>query len=447
MTKRIQLLISLSFAAIVHCADQKTSEQTILAEGKTKIIWSHETDNNLVIIESKDNISAGNGAKRDVISHKAELATDTTCNVFRLLKACDLPIAFCEQRDATRFVAPHCEMILYEVVVRREAHGSYLKRHPYLQKGHLFPQLVVEFFLKTNNNNWKGQAIPCDDPYIRFQDGKGLLFRPDKPICGQEPFLTLEDFPCKNKPEMFDQMATMAKKAFLILEKAWQTNSSTLVDFKVEFGFDKKGNLLLADVIDNDSWRVIHNGNYIDKQVYRDGGNLSTVANLYKQVRDFTSHFHVPHQAIILWRASEQDDIDPYMKALEPYLNENLKLICVTKSMHKDPVTGYIQLQEIIQKNPFSVVVTIVGKSNGAGPILSATTTVPVITVPAGWKSFNDDIWSSLRTPSDVPLMTVLEPGNAVLAALEILAMNNPRLYAQLREKQECRLANIFCNM
>ena len=79
--------------------------------------------------------------------------------------------------------------------------------------------------------------------------------------------------------------------AFLVLEKAWQLEGGTLVDFKVEFGFDTKGRLLLADVIDNDSWRVIENGSYIDKQVYRDGGALDDVAAKYRRVAEITGRF------------------------------------------------------------------------------------------------------------------------------------------------------------
>ncbi len=50
-------------------------------------------------------------------------------------------------------------------------------------------------------------------------------------------------------------------------------------------------------MIDNDSWRVLENGAYIDKQVYRDGGTLDTVAAKYKQVADITGHFRLPRPA------------------------------------------------------------------------------------------------------------------------------------------------------
>jgi phosphoribosylaminoimidazole carboxylase/phosphoribosylaminoimidazole-succinocarboxamide synthase len=67
---------------------------------------------------------------------------------------------------------------------------------------------------------------------------------------------------------------------------------------------------------------------------------------------------------------------------------------------------------------------------------------VPVITVPASIKEFPDDLWSSLRAPSAVPVMTVLEPANAVLAALQILSGRNPRLYAKVRGEIESRTVN-----
>ena len=112
-------------------------------------------------------------------------------------------------------------------------------------------------------------------------------------------------------------------------------------------------------------------------------------------------------------------------------------------SMHKSPLEGIAALNEYIRQAPDTVIIAYIGMSNGAGPTLSAHTTVPVITVPANWEKFPEDVWSSLRTPSDVPVMTVLNPKNAVLAGLQILAMRNPGLYAKLRLKQEERFANV----
>jgi phosphoribosylaminoimidazole-succinocarboxamide synthase/phosphoribosylcarboxyaminoimidazole (NCAIR) mutase len=336
-------------------------------------------------------------------------------------------------------------MLPYEVVVRREAHGSYLKRSPHLSKGQLFPKLLVEFFLKTKDKTWKGKPLVADDPLMQYEDGetKIRLFNPAKPILGQEPFLVLdagEVFSRDAEWQIFPEMRRIARRAFLVLEKAWQLEGGRLVDFKVEFGFDGKGQLLLADVIDNDSWRVIEGGHYLDKQVYRDGGALDDVAAKYRQVADITDRFRVPRQQILVWRGSERDNLDAYGDALGE-LKDLMQI--VTCSVHKEPVAAAATFYRLVQEVPDTVMIANIGRSNGAGPTLSAMTTVPVITVPAGYREFPEDVWSSLRAPSNVPVMTVLEPANAVLAALQILSARSPRIYAHLRSEIENRTVNI----
>jgi phosphoribosylaminoimidazole carboxylase/phosphoribosylaminoimidazole-succinocarboxamide synthase len=422
---------------------QALSLGALVTEGKTKKIF-RIVGSDLVSVVAKDDITAGDGAKHDVIPDKGRLATATTCNVFRLLKACGIPVAFEEQNSATSFIAPPCTMLPYEVVVRREAHGSALKRSPHFSKGQLFPRLLVEFYLKTKDKDWKGKPLVADDPLMQYEDGDAQirLFNPAKPILGSEPFLVLETADVFSQPDeykFFPEMRKIARQAFLVLEKAWALEGGRLVDYKVEFGFDAKGQLLLADVIDNDSWRVIENGAYIDKQVYRDGGTLDTVAAKYRQVAETTGHFRVPNQRLILWRGSETDKTEAFSDALGELKS---LMTVVTCSIHEEPIAGANTLARMIQEVPDTVVIANIGRSNGAGPVLSAMSTIPVITVPASAKDFPEDVWSSLRAPSKVPVMTVLEPANAVLAALQILSARNPRIYAYLRTEIESRMVN-----
>src|SRR5882672_9588840 len=205
----------------------------LVTEGKTKRIHRIAGDPDLVTVMAKDDITAGDGAKHDVIPGKGRLATATTCNVFRLLKACGLPVAFEEQDSALSFVAPGCTMLPYEVVTRREAHGSYLKRNPHFAKGQLFPRLIDELFLKTKDRNWKSRPLACDDPLLSYSPGASqiALFHPAKPIQGQEPFLTLaaaEVFSSAEEWKILPVMASLARRAFLVLEKAWQLEGGTL---------------------------------------------------------------------------------------------------------------------------------------------------------------------------------------------------------------------------
>ncbi len=427
---------------------QKLFDGAVLNEGKTKVIGELKAEPDKVMIVSKDDITAGDGAKHDVMEGKAASANQTACNNFRLLTQCGVPVAFDEQVGPVAFKAPRCEMLPYEVVLRREAHGSFLKRNPHLEKGHVFPKLLLEFYLKTNGRKWKEHDLPCDDPFMQFDaEGKKInLYVPGKPLWEQEPFLVLDEsevFSRENEADLLCEMGKLAKRAFYVMEKCWQLVGRTLVDCKVEFGLDSNGQLLLADVIDNDSWRVLENGGYIDKQVYRDGGSLDSVAENYRRVAEVTGSFRVPNQRVIIWTGSVKDDVTPIEKAVEEYSEGCVPSVWQACSIHKEPVRGAAELTRLVQETPNAVIIALIGMSNGAGPTLSACTSVPVITVPASVKSFPDDVWSCLRTPSFVPCTTVLSASNAALAALEILALQNPRVYMLLRERLEERALNV----
>ncbi len=438
--------------AEVEGAEKKARDNDLtIAEGKTKLVSLKEVDDTSgdVYVISKDVITAGDGAKRDCLNGKAALANQTTCNVFRLLKQCGgIPLAFIRQVNEITFEAKLCTMLPYEVVVRREAHGSCLKRMPMLTKGYIFQKLVVEYFLKTSERRWKEHVLPCDDPLMVNIDGKIALYEPSKPVYEQKPFLVLrpdEVFDHDEDEKLFRVMSIIAKKVFFILEKAWQIEGARLVDFKVEFGL-AQGELVLADVIDNDSWRVVEDEAYIDKQLYRDGGNLKDVAEKYRRVAEITGRFRLPKQQIIIWCGSSNDNTMPIKEALlelcEGEIGEYLNLTDVICSMHKEPVRGLNELSAHVQRIPDTVVIACVGGSNGAGPTLSASAAVPVITVPLGYREFPEDVWSSLRTPSGVSVMTVLELSNAAIAAIGILALRNPHLYMLLRVQIESWLIN-----
>ena len=96
-------------------------------------------------------------------------------------------------------------------------------------------------------------------------------------------------------------------------------------------------------------------------------------------------------------------------------------------SAHKVPIKCYELIKEY-EKEPV-VFITVAGRSNALSGFTDAQTCRPVIACPPYSSSFGGaDIYSSLRMPSFVAPMTVLDPKNAALAAAKILAMSDGKI-------------------
>jgi phosphoribosylaminoimidazole-succinocarboxamide synthase len=266
-----------------------------IIRGKTKKVSEVKGNEVMVVVESFDSITAGDGAKKDVIDNKAVFANITTCNVFELLKKHGIPTAFERRIDDTRFLGYLCDMLPLEVVVRRVALGSYLKRNPGVEKGTVFETLTPEFYLKTNDRIFGPIRVPeCDDPYLVYEEGYFYIYNPNREIKNENCLLSApEDMIVPEFQYEKVQIEAMAIKVFEVLEEAWKGLGFILADFKIEFGYDSvNGELVIADVIDNDSWRVIDSqGEHIDKQLYREGKDLATVKGMYAKVAELTKQF------------------------------------------------------------------------------------------------------------------------------------------------------------
>ena len=265
-------------------------EMKKIAEGKTKEIWRVEPG--IVKIISKPVITAGDGAKRDPMANKDEWANNTTSNVFELLNRYGISTHFMSRAGKNGFLARECEMIPVEVVVRRIATGSYLERHPEVEDGTVLDELVVEFFYKDDELHDPIIVInPMNPEWWQLYDAhKPLDIRNIKP---EENPSYIDTMACYFTLEEAEYIEEQAKRVFLILEKAWKELGITLWDLKIEFGRRKdSGEIVVADVIDNDSWRIrTRDGQQLDKQVYREGGELKEISNLYEIVSNLTNRF------------------------------------------------------------------------------------------------------------------------------------------------------------
>ena len=419
-----------------------STETGLIIKGKTKEIYEYPELAGHIRAHSTDNITAGDGKRHDVIPGKGAVSNRTTSNVFRLLKACGIPVAWKEQLNATDFIAERLNMLALEVVTRRRATGSIRKREPHLADLQIFPRLAFELFLKTSGKNWKGTAIPCDDPFMQLREDQVDLYIPNQPLYAQKPFLTipLADIIGDRDPAVLTEVEKASRRLTLALECAYRLQNFEDVDGKYEYGFTLDNRLCLGDVIDAESIRLRRDGKHYDKQLYRDNGLNPEVMARFEEVALATDNFRVPRQRIIIWSGSLSDDTQLFKKAIDFYVGDAVEVHFENGSAHKKPVKSLERYHLLIQEVPDSVVLANIGLSNGAGPTLAAAGISPVISVSPTADTFSDDVWSSLRMPSDVPNLTVLKPSNAVLAALNILSMRNPRLYMLLRERIEDRL-------
>jgi phosphoribosylaminoimidazole-succinocarboxamide synthase len=247
-----------------------------ITRGKTKILYECADDPHAFVVRQMDAITAGDGARRDVIDGKGRLAALTTSRIFRYLNKHGVPTHYLgggEDDDANEMLVRRCTMIPLEVVVRGVVAGSYHKRNPQLTRGAQLAPRVVEFFLKDDEHH---------DPMISVEEIIAQGIATSKEVA---------------------RMQELADWTFDLLARAWRARDVVLVDLKVEFGRlvggEGPGDLVLADVIDNDSWRIWPHSReeeMLDKQIYRnlaerDADGLARVKRAYEEVAEAVAYF------------------------------------------------------------------------------------------------------------------------------------------------------------
>ncbi|EGQ2758505.1 phosphoribosylaminoimidazolesuccinocarboxamide synthase [Staphylococcus pseudintermedius] len=218
---------------------------SLLYEGKAKRVFSTEQPD-VLRIEYKDEVTAGNGAKKDAMVGKGRLNNQITSRIFEYIKNEGIESHFVEQLSETEQLVKAVNIVPLEVVVRNIAAGSITKRLGF-EKGHVFDYPFVEFFYKNDDLN---------DPLITDDHVKLLGVADDAMIA---------------------QLKEQALRINQALIKLMDEMGLALVDFKIEFGVDHEGQLLLADEISPDTCRIWDKATQenFDKDVYReDTGSL-----------------------------------------------------------------------------------------------------------------------------------------------------------------------------
>ncbi|MGB8909715.1 MAG: phosphoribosylaminoimidazolesuccinocarboxamide synthase [Candidatus Cybelea sp.] len=334
-----------------------------IARGKTKILYEDPGQPHQLVVAQTDSISAGDGARRHEIQGKGRLAAQTTARVFRLLNLCGLPTHYLnggEDDDNNEMVVRRCNMIPLEVVTRGVAAGSFAKRNPGLQRGALLVPRVIEFFFKDD---------AAHDP----------LISPDQIVAQNIA-----------APQEVGVMTELARLTFDILSHAWRKRDVLLVDLKIEFGRlaggENQGQLVIADVIDNDSWRIWPQGReelMLDKQMYRnletvDDAALERVKRAYERVADLVGTFPVmrPGMAAVIADSPEQvENANEVVKMLG-----QLGLPTVRHVASPTATPGFVlQLAQQLEASFARLILVAVGDNDLLRSMLDATSSAPVL--------------------------------------------------------------------
>ena len=214
----------------------------LLYEGKAKKIWETE-DNELLISEFKDDLTAFNGEKKSSEAGKGALNNKISTELFKLLNSKGIPTHFVEMLDDNNMLHKRCEVIYIEVIVRNIATGS-LSKNLGIEDGKVLPFTLVEFDYKNDE---------LGDP--KLNDQHALI-------------LELVDY-----QDELDKIRRVAREINDILKPFFYEKGLNLVDFKLEFGYDKDRNIILIDELSPDNCRFwdTKSGEKLDKDRFRQG--------------------------------------------------------------------------------------------------------------------------------------------------------------------------------
>lgn len=229
-----------------------TERRQQLYEGKAKVVYATEQPDT-VWIEYKDDATAFDGKKRGTIGGKGVCNNQISAILFRMLEGQGIPTHFIDAPDERTTIAKHVRIIPIEVVVRNVAAGSLAKRLGW-EEGRVLPQTIIEHYYKNDE---------LGDPLINHYHVQVLgLATPDA-------------------VERIDQLALKVNES---LRRFLKDRKLDLIDFKLEFGIDSQGNVLLADEISPDTCRFwdTETKEKLDKDRFR--RDLGGVEDAYQEV-------------------------------------------------------------------------------------------------------------------------------------------------------------------
>ena len=231
---------------------ERDMPEELLYEGKAKKLFITE-DPQILRVEYKDDATAFNGQKFDRLKDKGRLNNAITVFFFEHLEKKDIPSHFVRKISETEQLVRRVKIIPLEVVVRNVAAGSLSKRIGW-EEGKELPHPIVEFYYKDDD---------LGDPLLA------------------EEHIRLLELASEAQIEELKKRGLAVNEA---LKSLMLSKGIRLIDFKLEFGLDQKGEILLADEISPDTCRFwdIESGKILDKDRFR--RDLGGVTEAYLEI-------------------------------------------------------------------------------------------------------------------------------------------------------------------
>ena len=231
---------------------ERDMPEELLYEGKAKKLFITE-DPQILRVEYKDDATAFNGKKFDRLRNKGRLNNAITVFFFEHLDTKDIPSHFVRKISETEQLVRRVKIIPLEVVVRNVAAGSLSKRIGW-EEGKELPHPIVEFYYKDDD---------LGDPLLA------------------EEHIRLLELASEAQIEELKKRGLAINEA---LKSLMLSKGIRLIDFKLEFGLDQKGEILLADEISPDTCRFwdIESGKILDKDRFR--RDLGGVTEAYLEI-------------------------------------------------------------------------------------------------------------------------------------------------------------------
>ncbi len=226
----------------------------LLYEGKGKRVFQIIGHDDILFLEFKDQLTAFNAQKKGEFAHKGEFNCKIASLIFRFLNQRGIKNHWVSDVSATEMIVKKMQMVPLEVVVRNFIAGSLAKKFN-MPEGEKLRRPLVEFFFKNDE---------LGDPFIN--DDQALMLN------------TVKD---QKDLQLLRQEGLKVNDALIELMNGIAIN---LVDFKLEFGFDTSGTLLLGDEITPDSCRLWDKktDEKLDKDRFR--RDLGRVKESYEEV-------------------------------------------------------------------------------------------------------------------------------------------------------------------